>query len=72
MPRLLQQQRHDAILVEALREIIAAAPDRAPEEESYDDTESAYGNGQDVGMWDQAERARKALRRLRIPLRAPV
>jgi hypothetical protein len=45
----------------ALEEIIDKAPDDVPEEEDYDDTESAYNNGIEVGTNDCANIARRAL-----------
>ncbi|ABM97097.1 hypothetical protein [Methylibium petroleiphilum] len=50
-----------AVLENALKTIIAQAPQTAPTEEDYDDTESAYNNGMDVGSWEQAQRASAAL-----------
>ena len=48
-------------LFAALQAVAANAPAEQPEEEDYDDTESAYSNGQDVAAWESAEIARTAL-----------
>ncbi len=45
----------------ALESISALSSDE-PEEEDYDDTESAYNNGWDVGVSQAAKIARKALK----------
>ncbi len=55
-------------LEQGLRDIIAAAPDVEPEAEDYCDMESAFNNGNDVGTYEQATRARKALRNAGIQL----
>lgn len=44
-----------AEMLAALRAIIALAPAEQPEEEDYDDTESAYYNGGEVAAWEAAE-----------------
>ncbi len=53
----------DAVRVK-LEEIVATAPARRPDEEDYDDMESAYRNGLDVAAWEAAVMARAALRLL--------
>jgi hypothetical protein len=40
--------------------------DEEPEEEDYDDTESAYGNGYEVQRWEISQRARALLKKLKI------
>lgn len=47
-----------------LKNIIAEAPDTAPEAEDYDDTESAFDNGHEVAAWKAAVCARALLRRI--------
>lgn len=44
-----------------LESIIALAPDKEPEAEDYDSTETAESIGGDIGRWEMAEIARKAL-----------
>lgn len=53
-----------AIAVAALKEIATAAPDEAPEPENYDDTESAYNNGNDVACWEAGQVAKDALKKM--------
>lgn len=57
----MDDQTQLEILIEALERIKAAAPEQQPEEETYDDTESAYSNGAEVAAWEAGEIARKAL-----------
>lgn len=59
-------QSQAEVLAAALREVAAHGPDKAPESEDYDDTESAYGNGQDVAAWEAAQIARTALKAARV------
>lgn len=49
----------------ALQAIVALAPEKEPERENYDDTESAFNNGEECGAWEAAKIARKALGRTR-------
>lgn len=49
------------VLEAALREIVTHSPEAEPEAGHYDDTESAYNNGMDVGAWEQGQRAIAAL-----------
>ncbi len=53
------------ILIAALENIVAQAPEDEPEPEDYDDTESAYSNGHEVASWEAAETARDALMAIR-------
>lgn len=57
-----------AALVEAIEAVRAVIQHNAsfarPEEEDYDDTESAYSNGQDVCAWEMCEALRTALKPL--------
>lgn len=53
------------VAIEALKTIAALGPDDQPEEEDYDDTESAYNNGQDCAYWHAAQLAKSALKALR-------
>lgn len=48
-------------LIMALESIGGRGSSVEPEEEDYDDMESAYNNGLDVAYWDCAQIARKAL-----------
>lgn len=50
-----------AHLIASLGDIASDGPLKAPQAESYHDTESAYGNGQDIAAWKAAEKARRAL-----------
>lgn len=50
------------IFLEALEKIISNAPDEKPEEEDYDDTESAYWNGGSVAWYEAATIARNAIK----------
>lgn len=49
------------VMLAALRKIAEMGPQDEPEEEDYDDTESAYGNGCDVAAWEAAKIARAAI-----------
>lgn len=51
-----------AMTTAALEKIIANAPQTEPEEENYDNMESAYNNGHEVAWWEAAKIARDALR----------
>lgn len=48
----------------ALIEIVNMAPEEEPDVEDYDDTESASSRGIEVGHWEAAEIARKALKEI--------
>lgn len=61
-PRMVPVPDALAILRAALQRIADNGPKTEPEEEDYDDTESAYGNGMDVAAWEAATIARTALR----------
>ncbi|MBG6083048.1 hypothetical protein [Rubrivivax gelatinosus] len=45
----------------ALRRVVEAAPRLPPTEGSYDDVQSAYANGVDVGAWDVSRHAAAVL-----------
>lgn len=53
------------VIIAAARKLVADADalrgGAPPQEEDYTDTESAYANGEDVGVWRAAERFRAAL-----------
>ena len=52
----------NALAVAQIRDLIASSrPSEKPEEEDYDDTESAYGNGLDVANWEMCERLQAIL-----------
>mgnify|MGYP001610938532 CR=1 FL=1 len=61
-------RQHGIVMIEdllraraALEAIIANAPDEEPNLEEYDDTESASTKGVEVGAWEAAVIAKKAL-----------
>jgi hypothetical protein len=77
--RIARLQAQVAALRAALDKIVENAPDDEPLEEDYDDTESAYYNGQDVTAWQHGEWARepsqaqaKARGRSRLKLKSPI
>lgn len=53
-------------LIDALRLIMSYAPTSEPEEENYDDTESAYNNGQEVAWWQAKSIAAVALHQAKV------
>lgn len=63
--------KRERILEEALRRIMDEAPKSEPEEEDYDDTESAYNNGNDVAWWEAKSIAAVALRKAGIEAAEP-
>jgi hypothetical protein len=50
-----------SIAIAALELVVKNAPDDEPDAEDYDDTESAANRGTEVGWWEAAAVARKAL-----------
>lgn len=60
------QQREEFMLT-VLEEIASTWPEGAdaPEEENYDDTESAYNNGEDCATYRLAMKALAAIKELR-------
>jgi hypothetical protein len=65
LPASLDDPSALAIAVDALTKIKESGPANEPAEEDYDDTESAYNNGQDVAAWEAAIRAAAALDMIR-------
>lgn len=53
--------QHTGALVAALERIARMGPDDEPEDEDYDDTESAYNNGHDVAAYKAASIASNGL-----------
>lgn len=64
-PASVQARAATAVLVTALREIVARAPNKEPEYGGWvDDTDAAESWGLQAGLWEAAEIARGALARI--------